>query len=315
MGLIFAIASLFWQSHDVSVVVCDTPWLDRVKVGQMLDAELAGLTDAERDGLVLVVDQCNGRTVRLRVATETAQRVQIIPIEDVPDEARVRTVVLALAALIDEGEPRGDAAPPVDPQPLPDPPAAAEPTPLPPQRDAPASRPAEDDLASGRHRRLSIGARLRSFLLVRTIAPEGRIGLRLDRWYFDVGGYAWRWSDPLGTVYLAAGTLLVGRALTTRRLSAVEIGLDGLLELGGVWGFGRANEEAEHTPKFNAALGGQFSFWIGFRPGRRFRPTVAVDVGWLRGLNAFAGETHLGGFEGLSVAVGLVGVWSVDPVN
>ena len=325
MIFLAVLMSFVLESSDMTLVACEAPWLDQPKLAKIVDAELSEIAPDDRAGMILLVDQCTEQSLRLRVSGRFGQLERVVRIEDIKDEARPRSIALALGELARESlaevaaspepppetvrepapvEPVGEDAPqPGSEVTAPCPAGKASPTePRPEVRITPASNRAP------RRRRFYAGAYLRGFAAPKTLAPEGRFGLRLGGWRFDLRGYAMGWKSRLGKVYLGAASLTAGPTLW-RHDGKVCIGLDGLLELGGIGAWGEAKENATHTPKFNILAGGHLAAWLGLPTRSGLRPTLTIEGGWVRGLNAFAGDALQGGFEGPSLSAGLSGVW------
>ncbi len=321
MIFVALLTSFFIESFDVTVVICDADWLNRAKFEQVASAELSELPDEDRRGLILTVDQCTEASVRLRVSYQGGQRERFVPLEDVPAEARLRTIALTLGDLVREPEaaPQKDDAdknpvcevPPrektVASKPVDD--VAKAPPANDPKRndDQQPTKPDPEPVADDqRDLHVSIGLYARAFPLAKTLAPEARIGLRTRKWRLDLGSYVMGWNTYVGNAYLLAITITAGPTLW-RHQGKVPMGLDALLEIGAITAFGKADYDADQTPKFNIAAGGHLSYWLGF--GRMKRLRLVLDVGWLRGLNILVATTVQGGFEGPSAALGLTGAW------
>ena len=316
MIFVFVLTSFFIDAFDVTVMTCDAPWLDAERFEKVIGAEMGELSADERQGLILTVDRCTEATVRIRASNSHGQSERVIEIGEIPEEARPRTIALALSELISEAS--AVNAPEAPPPGVP-PHEKETPTHFPDEEMQGETNTGDDAVTSPPpslppgHResedlKLAAGLYLRGFPLARTLAPEGRVGVRYDKWRADLGGYAMGWSSALGTAYLTAVTLSAGRSLWQRQ-GRMMLGLDVLLELGAVIAYGKADESSDYSPKFNVAAGGHLACWLAPGWRRRFRPLVAVEVGWLRGLVVFSGEKFQGGFEGLSTTIGVAGVW------
>ena len=116
------------------------------------------------------------------------------------------------------------------------------------------------------------------------------------------------WSHAMGTAYLTAFTLTGGPVLWQHE-AKWTVRLDLLTEIGAMIAFGQASEDTLYKPKFNIASGAHLALRADPNTAGRFRPELTLACGWLRGLAVYASETFLGGFEGLSLAAGLVSSW------
>lgn len=317
MIFLSVLASFVIDTFDVTVATCDVPWLDAARFEQVVGAEVGELVPEARRGLILTVDRCTDASVRLRISSRDGQLERVLEIGDIPDEARLRTIALALGEML--REPMTEALPPEASPPEVSPPSdAAETRAAPPEAPieaakvdsvSPPPKPEpRSELAKPNHRKLSVGLYLRGFPLAKTLAPEGRFGVCFDKWRTALGAYAMGWSSSLGTAYLTAVTLTAGPSLW-RREGRVTLGLDALLELGAVVAYGKADKSTDYSPRFNIASGAHLAFWLGPGWQRSFLPLVTIEVGWLRGLNVFAKEKFEGGFEGLTTTVGITGAW------
>lgn len=330
MFFLTVLMSFVLEPFDVTVITCDIPWFDNERLHPILRAELSDIEKSKRDGMILTVDQCTEQSARLRVSGHQGQLERVIQIENIPDEARPRSIALTLGELARESI--ANEIPPRDEQP----PKQIPPTVIstndelrensavaseisPTKEKPPQELPPEEEVAtatnvtihqtSRNEKHFFIGVFLRAFPLVKTIAPEGRFGLRIKTWRFDLRGYAMGWKSKLGKVYLSAAGLTAGPSLWQHN-GKVRAGVDALLELGATAAWGKAaNDNVSHTPKFNILAGGHLAAWIGIPTASDFQPTMTIEAGWVRGLNVFAGEELQGGFEGPSASIGLSGVW------
>jgi hypothetical protein len=314
MIFLAVLSTFFIESFDVTVVTCDADWMDSRALEQMLTAELSELSDEDRRGMIAAVDQCSDTSVRIRVNMPNKGRERAISIGEVEPEARMRTIALALGELARETD-----IPPVSPDAVSPLNKCEEKTTSPPATPASDKMDASNAQADDDEKipfvpktktshQWSIGVFARGFPLAKTVAPEARLGLHFSRWRVSIGGYGMGWTSSLGTAYLAAFTLMGGPTLWQYdgRISAV---LDLLMELGAVVAFGKADAGSDYTPKFNIAAGSHLAFRIGPNPKVRFRPMFTIEAGWLRGLNLYAADTFLGGFEGLSLSGGVLALF------
>ncbi len=315
MIFLSALLAFVINASGVPVNTCEASWLDAPRFGEVLSAELSTLSEAERVGTALAIDECTDAAVTLHVNDSAGTRERTISIEGVPAEAKMRTVAIALGELVKErpletaaGEPPSPAvsteseaaasgeAQPLAPMPVVDtePPSKIEKTVEPNRRD---------------RLRFALGVYFRTFPLADAYVPELRFGLRPGKWRFELGGYAWGWKEAIGTVYLTAVTLTVGRSLW-QYTGRVAMSLDALVELGAVIAFGKATtDQVKETPKVNMLAGAHLGWRIA--PGRDLRVTPAfhLEVGWVRGLNVYAADVFVAGFEGLSAAAGVRTCW------
>ena len=113
----------------------------------------------------------------------------------------------------------------------------------------------------------------------------------------------------MGTARLVAVTMSAGPNIW-RYEGILRMGVDALMELGPIIAAGKsANENVEESTKLNGLIGAHLAFWLGIPTATRFQPTLLLDAGWIRGLNVFAGDKFLGGFEGPSTSLGIAAVW------
>lgn len=300
-----ALLVFFIDAYDITLVTCDAQWLDKSRLEQIMSAEISELTEEERGGMILIVDQCTDESVRLRVSNHRGQRERVVSIEAIPEEALLRTIALALGELSRE---TGSAADPKN--------AAQLPEPEIPKEATTKSKTEEhvEEVQRGQSAnptatqveyRILVGGYLRWFPIAKTFAPEIRFGVRRQPWRIELGGYGMRWASALGTSYLVAITSTGGPTLWHYQ-GAIRAGVDILAELGVVTAFGEANDDSEETPRFNIAAGGHLVFWIGLGKAEGFQPLLNLEVGWLRGLNLYVDDEFQSGFEGLSTRFGLV---------
>ncbi len=317
-------APIFIDLADVTVVACDADWMDRTQLEQMARAELSEIEDERIKGGVWIVDSCTEESARIRVFDRDGQRERTVPLEGLPKDLKLRTVVLAFGDLARERE---DLAEPNADE------TSEAPTPLheevtqpetgsevvfgttaqiendfaydcekPPLADPPAEEPPKESYP------IMAGAYFRWFPLTKTMAPEARIGFRTENWRFALGGYGMGWRSPFRRLYLSAFTATIGPTLW-RHQGAVTLGLDALMELGAVVAIGKSHDYVESETKFNVMAGAHVSFWLNLLPSKPFQPLLMLEAGWLRGANVFVDGTLQGGFEGPSIALCLAGQW------
>jgi len=296
------------DAFDITLITCEVQWLNKNELEQIMSAEISELAEEERRGMILVVDQCSDESLRLRVSNHSGQRERVVSTKDIPEEALLRTVALALSDLCRESDSAKNPS------------HNAQTRDSETQKNATTKNKTQKDIAKERQDerailtamqeeyRISVGAYLRWFPLAETFAPEIRFGLRKHPWRIELGGYAMGWDDEIGKTYLVAITSTAGPTLWSYR-GAISIGLDVLAELGAVTAFGEANDNSDETTRFNIAAGGHLAFWMDFGKAEGFQSLLNLEIGWLRGLNMFVDDAFRAGFEGLSTRFGLVAVW------
>ena len=329
MILATAIITFVLSALDVQVTACDAPWFDRDKFEQILTAEMTGLDTDRRQGLVLTIEDCTDEAVTLSVQKNSEVSRRSVSIVNIAEEARQRTVAIAIgelaADLIAPSEsgpmvsdttvsppPRGGDCPP-PPEPKCPPPAEPK---CPKCADCPAPQASVLDI--------EIGVFVRGFPFAGssgTYAPELRVGVRYDRWRFDLSGYAMGWSanspdsntnGDVSTIdaraYLLAFSVIAGYELW-RRGRNVEVIFDALAELGMVTAFASPKESSDDNPRINLLAGGHLGMTVGAGHVIRFRPMFTVTMGWIRGFNIYLTENFRGGFEGPAFSAGVAVRW------
>ena len=334
MIFLSVIVPIFFDLFEATVVACDAEWMSRAQLEQMARAELSEVDEAERQGGVWTVDNCTEESARIGVFNKDGHRERVVSLGSVPEDSKLRTVVLALGDLAREtGEPvkSDDVEAPKEAEPIAEgtSPPGEETQPEPVSDVAqpePKSETAQTPTTKSKKCRDEIdmwlactdelvkkywpaaGVYFRGFPLAKSFAPEARFGFRTARWRFAFGGYGMGWRSDIVRTHLLAFTATVGPGLW-RRQRKVTLGLDALMELGAAAAFGKTTEDARGTPKVNVVAGAHLSFWVNLRPKRRFQPVFTLEAGWVRGANVFVGNEFQGGFEGLSLAAGWAAEW------
>ncbi len=311
MVFLTALTTFWIATSDITVVTCDADWMDGESLKQMLTAELSEFAGDSDQGIIASADRCTEESIRLRMVISGRGREREIRIDEIPKEARMRTIALALGELAREPDTETCASA----QTTSDTPVGVEsdgesfaPTKIQPEDDKIHSASKSRTPASDAFRRFSIGLFARGFPLAYTVAPEARFGVFFSRWRLSLGGYGMGWTSELGTAYLLSVTLMGGPVLWHYD-GKISIGVDLLTELGALVVFGSAEKETVYKPKFNIAVGAHLVLRLGPNPKKRFHPIFTLECGWLRGLGVYAADTFQGGFEGLSLSGGMIAAW------
>jgi hypothetical protein len=257
--------------------------------------------------LRIEIDPCAAVPDRVAVTVDEPGRGRQargpIAMWDVPDEARPRTLALAVAEIIravDREDAGGVAAPAAAPPPPPRAPPPPPPLPPPPPR-APAPAPAPSVRAAGE---------LRVYPARDTTLWGGRVALaRVDRgWHrdLDLGVLAGRHRHALGDIVLRAVSagLTFGARVTLGPLLA-DVGLRA--ELGWAWIEGESSSTSVRTGAGAGLVGGAgLQVALQGPQGRALGARAILEGGAaLRGLDAQANGQTAAGIAGPYVLIGV----------
>lgn len=249
-----------------------------------------------QEKVIIRLSVCGDHATVARVSRTRTQDAQAVDLSGLTGGARARTLVLVLSGL---GSATEASAPPTPEakRPLNQPSGSIlDPELRPHQPPAPLARPPGIVLGGG--------AEMRTYPAPNTILYGLRLSARLPRYAVGAVALLSREAQETGVVSLGVVAGTVGYALV-RRARNPSLGLDLFGELGATWASGGAftSAGAERRTALHTSAG--LSPWLHVRLSAHWIATVALLVGYSRGLQAhIASErvvTSHGPFIGISV--------------